>query len=1241
MSDATGRWLITFNGELYNYRELRDQVAAQVPVTGRTDTEVLLGAIAAWGPDALPRFDGMFAFAAFDRGTGSLLLARDPFGEKPLYTMGLPGGGLAFASELQALERVPGFDGRVSFEAVAELLSFQYIGAPRSIYESVHKVPPGHWLRIDADGRRESGRYFEFRPGADGFDGRSEEELVDALEELLVTSTRRRLISDVPLGAFLSGGVDSSTVCALVRRKLGLPLATFSIGFEGAPESEHEAARDFAAHLGTDHHERIVAPQASEFLREIGALLDEPNADSSCLPTYVLSEFARSKVTVAVSGDGGDELFGGYGRYIETLDEAARSRTVEHRPGVAYYSNRILVSSEEHVAELLGGLPPAFEGHLAHLRSSIDDGCSPLFCRLRKTDVENYMPGAVLAKVDRMSMRHSLEVRTPFLNADVARFAEGLPQSRLIAGGQGKLLLRALAYRHLPRELINRPKQGFGLPMSKWGRDELLKVAANLLEADDSRLASALGRPALAKFLRRQRSRSGFSMYQLWGVAVLESWLRHHPATLPAWSERAPRAAARRALPALVGLGDRCYLLVQTHQTGAHVEKPVVTDALQARASGIAAACGLAMSARPVRGGTGEVIVLPSLPVDSNMVAGSQMLELAGAEIIAVEPNVARHWITPRRVRQWQLSGVRALAYPHPDGIPGRLVSMRMRQLDWKERWRQWLSMHRNTVASWSGINGHAVDGNAYQRAVGSLGARADTEVLCDFHLYCGNRQYPPLPCSHDEIAERGAGRYSVWSDACWYSSFDNAPPRGRYRLVRRTVGNEPFTEYLARVIDAGAGGRTGLLALIEAQVQRARDVRPPALAVGDRVAVVTHSLPPGGAERQWCYLAIGLRDAGFDVQVVCTEALEGSNAHYLPLLQEAGIPVLECPRVDDATAVGIAFEIEHGIALLQPESDPVGTDILRLAALLKQFRPRAVFSQLDSPNIAAGVAAHIADVPAIVLSFRNYNPSHFTYLRNDWYLPCYQRLAASNRIRLCGNSTLANEDYADWIGVERRRIQLVPNCIEEADVAGSGSTSVERLRRELGVTANTPVVLGVFRLSEEKDPLAFVDVFDRLLAWSPEARGLLVGEGPMRADVLRELERRNLGNRLLLLGRRHDVPDLMRLASVVLLTSRYEGMPNVAMEASMLGVPVVGTAIGGTPDVVLEGRTGFVRAVGDAQGLAEACASILSDPALAVRLAQAARVRARSHFSRSEMARRCVDLVSAAKATATESATA
>ncbi|MBM4201806.1 MAG: asparagine synthase (glutamine-hydrolyzing), partial [Gammaproteobacteria bacterium] len=287
MSSWDDRYIVAFNGEIYNFLELRPELeAGGARFRTRTDTEVLIEAVRAWGLEtALERFDGMFAFALYDRHTHELMLARDPFGEKPLYTM-MRAGELAFASELTALRELPWFDDTCDEDALAEYLCFQYIGAPRSLYRSVQKLPPGHYARIRPGEDLKITRYFAFHPyGVEG-EAQLSEELVDELEEILCRSLRRRLISDVPLGAFLSGGVDSSTVAALATRKLGVPLRTYSIGFEGAPESEHLIARRFAEHLGTEHHERMVTPDASRFLHEAGRHLDEPNGDTSCLPTY-------------------------------------------------------------------------------------------------------------------------------------------------------------------------------------------------------------------------------------------------------------------------------------------------------------------------------------------------------------------------------------------------------------------------------------------------------------------------------------------------------------------------------------------------------------------------------------------------------------------------------------------------------------------------------------------------------------------------------------------------------------------------------------------------------------------------------------------------------------------------------------------------------------------------------------------------------------------------------------------
>jgi asparagine synthase (glutamine-hydrolysing) len=538
-----GRWVITFNGEIYNFQELKPVIErAGGQVRGRTDTEVLVESLALWGVGALEKLDGMFAFAAYDTLTGDLVLGRDAFGEKPIYLMDLADGGLAFASELQALECLPGFDAGVDLGAMGELLCFQYIGAPRSIYRKVEKLRPGHWIRLTASGQRTSGCFYAFQPAETS--DRPLPDLADELEDILIRSIRRRMIADVPLGAFLSGGVDSSTVCALMRRKLGVPISTYSVGFKDETGSEHETARAFARHLETDHHELIVEPHAADFLKGIGRMLDEPNADSSCLPTYLLSGLARRDVTVAIGGDGGDEMFGGYNRYFATLEDFARhrqGRMPDWTPGAGYYGLRLLVAQEPHVEALLGFVPQGLADHLDRLRADLGEARRSLLPAMRRTDVENYLPGAVLGKVDRMGMRHSLEVRTPYLNIELARFAERLPDWMLVRGMQGKLILREIARRYLPASLVDLPKRGFGLPMSHWARANLRDVGMPMLDAEDGRLASAFGQEAIKSFITSEVPSEGISLARLWTIAVLESWLRHHPAKMP------ELAAERRA----------------------------------------------------------------------------------------------------------------------------------------------------------------------------------------------------------------------------------------------------------------------------------------------------------------------------------------------------------------------------------------------------------------------------------------------------------------------------------------------------------------------------------------------------------------------------------------------------------------------------------------------------------------------------------------------------------------------
>lgn len=1232
MATGDGRWLITFNGELYNFQEVRPALeAAGVRLRGRTDTEVLIESIALWGTEAFARFDGMFAFAAFDTLSGELLLARDPFGEKPLYYMELPGGDLAFGSELQALERLPGFDGTVDIDAVAEVLSFQYVGAPRSIYRSVKKLPPGHWLRRDGAGRIQIGRYYQFRPGLSGVSDRPISDLADELEDILTRSIRRRLIADVPLGAFLSGGVDSSTVCALVRRKLGLPIMTFSTGFGGAPESEHLTARAFAEHLGTNHHEEILTPDAADFLLHIGELLDEPNGDSSCLPTYLLSRFARRHVTVAVSGDGGDEMFGGYGRYFATLDELALHRRGElpyWTPGRVYFGNRILITIEKHLADLFGFVPAGFASHVGQMRTELDAAQDRLLCEMRRTDVDNYMPGAVLSKVDRMSMRHSLEVRTPYLSTELARFAERLPDSVLVQDGRGKRVLREVAYRYLPRHLIDLPKQGFGLPMSDWARTSLLDVAAKLVESEDSRLHAMFGTKGIERFMRRQRMPGQFSAYQVWCVAMLESWLRHHPASLPAISESQARGRGQKGLVA-TSVGKDTYLLFE------HPGDAATQDELEPVFEFLSAV--LPNEIRTVE----TIADLTTLrfpewgePIGDD--DAHKLTRLRGSTLLCLEKETALN-IDFEECSKLQRLGIARLIFPHPYQHE-HYGGIEIRRVTRMTRWRSIFKLMRHVV----GVISNRFWGKLFRTIrfsipkpglnvsapIARLNAAPDADMSSSFMLFEGARQLPPIQVSHEDIQTKGRGRYSVWNQQVHFSPTE---PKRLYRwpywLVPLNDDTKPFLQLLPEAVwpkaDTNPVSSSRVEKLVASSETSAFVLHP-----GDPVAVCTHSLSPGGAERQWVYLAQALANAGYDVSVVVYHPLLGERGHYLPVLEKSGIRVIAASDVSVIDQIQVCARMPGASALLTSNLVPERGKVMRLAAAFAKISPKVVFTQLDEPNIVAGFAAHLAGVPRIVASFRNYNPTNFPYINKDWYLAAYRLLSKSNRVLFSGNHRDANLDYAKWIGIAPERVTCIPNVIEPEMFPTPTNEQLTRVRVELELQADTPILLGAFRFSAEKDPLAFIEVCARVVKHVPNLRVLLVGVGPMQPLMEKRIAERALNRHVSFLGRRSDMNVLLTLASVFLLTSLKEGMPNVLMEAQFMGTPVVATRAGGTPDTVIDGETASLRAVGDIDGLAAACVSLLRESGLAQRMGTAGQQHAMSAFSEALLVERYLDLI-------------
>lgn len=526
------RWHITYNGELYNYEDLRDElIAGGETFSGRTDTEVFLAGLQRQGPWFFTRVDAMFALGLYDSASGELLLGLDAFGEKPLYYTH-QNGLFAFASELSVLTALPDFDAEITLDDIAAYLSMQLIPAPRTIYRSCRKLSAGCYLRVGPRGPAEPARYFDFIVDGARKAEISIDEQADALEEVMVRSLRRRLMSDVPLGAFLSGGVDSAVAAALVAKRLNRSLQTYTIGYENTPDTEHVQAAETARHLGVEHHAQLLTPDVVELGAELAGRLDEPNVDSSCLPTYLVSRWARQSVTVALTGDGGDELFGGYGRYFACL-QAAQGREADMAArrwhiGREYYSGRMLVYHDSEMPPLLGGVPPATADLILSLRRRVDLDARPLVHRLREMDARYYLP-VVLGKVDRMSMLNGLECRTPFLSVDVARFAAGLPEEHVHDGKTGKLVLRHLAARYLPREFLDRPKMGFGLPLCQdWTKRRVLAHVRELLTPSDSLLGGWFGRRRLARHMAERAE--GSSLYQLWALMVLEIWLREHPA---------------------------------------------------------------------------------------------------------------------------------------------------------------------------------------------------------------------------------------------------------------------------------------------------------------------------------------------------------------------------------------------------------------------------------------------------------------------------------------------------------------------------------------------------------------------------------------------------------------------------------------------------------------------------------------------------------------------------------------
>lgn len=572
MASASGRYVIVYNGEVYNAEELRRDLDG-IAWRGHSDTEVILEGCAQWGVAAtVERLIGMFAFALWDRETRTLTLVRDRFGIKPLY-WGEVGGRLMFGSELKALMALDGFTRDIDRNALASYMRFNYVPAPHSIFRGVNKLQPGHMLTW-AEGKADIEAYWSLRDVAarglsDPFDA-GDGEAVDELDRLVRDAVRRRMVADVPVGAFLSGGVDSSTVVAAMQAESVGPVHTYSIGMGEPGYNEAEHAKAIAAHLKTDHTELYVSPDdARAVIPALPTYYDEPFADSSQIPTFLVSELARRSVTVALSGDGGDELFCGYTRYfwgqrlhaltnplpmpmrrlmanmIQALspgqwDAVSRVLPAKVRPrllGIKAHKVADILSQEDQNAlfrrlvavwENPGQVVPGAQEYSNVLWDDSLSGDVETFReQMQVMDGLTYLPDDILTKVDRASMAVSLEARVPLLDHRIAEFAFRLPRHMRVRDGQGKWVLRQVLSRYVPRDLFERPKMGFGIPVGQWLAGPLRDWVEDLLEPAklerDGLLDAAPIRAAWDAHLTGRVNNE----VKLWTVLMYQAWRDH------------------------------------------------------------------------------------------------------------------------------------------------------------------------------------------------------------------------------------------------------------------------------------------------------------------------------------------------------------------------------------------------------------------------------------------------------------------------------------------------------------------------------------------------------------------------------------------------------------------------------------------------------------------------------------------------------------------------------------------
>lgn len=562
MVSNSGRYVIAYNGEIYNFKKLRGELMSQGQgFRTRTDTEVLLALYETHGPACLQMLNGMFALAIWDRTARKLFLARDRLGKKPLYYYAA-NGQFAFASELKALTPAPFVKTELRHDAIKDFFAYQYVPDPKTIYKNIHKLAPGHWLVTDGKHAHQE-QYWDVSFGSPST--ASAEELADGLYNLIDDAVRLRMVSDVPLGAFLSGGIDSSAVVGLMTDHASKPVTTCAIGFDSERFDEVHWAKKVADQFATDHHEFTVKDNVADQLGNIARFFDEPFADPSFVPTYFVSQLARQKVTVALAGDGGDENFAGYSKYeTDQIENHLRGRfpaalrrtifpglarlaglmntrptrrarsllvTLALDPDEAFYVTNSFFRTDVWNSLVTGELKRETRGYnpaditRAHYQNAdTDDHLS----RILYTDLKTYLPGDILVKVDRMSMANSLETRAPLLDYRVVEYAAQIPGALKLNGKEKKFILKKAFERMLPQDVLYRKKMGFSVPLAHWLCNELRPVVEQTVLSTNSGLVNFFEPAGIRKLWERHLAGDDQFTQELWSLLAFELWWQQY-----------------------------------------------------------------------------------------------------------------------------------------------------------------------------------------------------------------------------------------------------------------------------------------------------------------------------------------------------------------------------------------------------------------------------------------------------------------------------------------------------------------------------------------------------------------------------------------------------------------------------------------------------------------------------------------------------------------------------------------